>query len=298
MHPDQLPIEAGVVAALVADQFRRWRGLPIVPVPSAGTVNALFRIGEEWVARFPLQPDDPDAVRARLRREAFAAAELLGRVPFPTPAPIALGRPGPGYPLPWAVQTWLAGEPAWDRPLSVAGAADLAALVRALRGIEVAGRRFAGPGRGGDLAGHDAWVRHCLDRSAGLFDVPAVAALWAELRGLPRRASDVMAHSDLTPGNVLLDAAGRLTGVLDVGGFGPADPALDLMVAWTMLDAGPRQRFRDELDVDELDWQRSRGWALEQAVGLVWYYRESNPAMHRLGVRTLERLLTGTSPER
>lgn len=291
MHHDQLPIDESVVRALVAEQFPRWRGLPVRPVPSAGTVNALFRMGDDLVARFPLRPDDPDALGAALQREAEAAAELAGRLPVPTPEPVALGRPGRGYPLPWAVQTWLAGEPAWDRPLSAGHAAELAGLVRALRAIEVGGRRFAGPGRGGDLAAHDDWVAHCLDRSAGLFDVAAVGTLWARLRRLPRRSPDVMAHTDLTPGNVLLDPAGRLAGLLDVGGFGPADPALDLMVAWTMLDAGPRERFRSELGADDLDWERSRGWALEQAVGLVWYYRGTNPVMHRLGVRTLGRLL-------
>lgn len=291
MHHDQLPIDADVVAALVAGQFPRWRGLAIRPVAAMGTVNALFRIGDGLVARFPLRPEDPSAVRATLEREASAAAELLGRVSVPTPEPVALGRPGPGYPLPWAVQTWLPGQPAWDRRLSPDCASDLAALVRAMRSIEVGGRRFTGTGRGGDLAAHDEWVAHCLDRSAGLFDVPAVAALWTRLRRLPRHSPDLMAHTDLTPGNVLLDRAGRLAGLLDVGGFGPADPALDLMVAWTMLDAGPRERFRSEVDADELDWQRSRGWALEQAVGLVWYYRVSNPAMHRLGLRTLDRLL-------
>lgn len=291
MHHDQLPIDADVVAALVADQFPGWRGMAIRPVSAVGTVNALFRIGDALVARFPLRPEDPDAVRARLQREASAAAEVLGRVSVPTPEPVAIGCPGPGYPLPWAVQTWLPGEPAWDRPLSPECASDLAVLVRGLRGVEVGGRRFAGAGRGGDLAAHDGWVTHCLDRSAGLFDVPAVAELWTRLRRLPRRSPDLMAHTDLTPGNVLLDRTGRLAGLLDVGDFGPADPALDLMVAWTMLDAGPRERFVAGVAADDLDWQRSRAWALEQAVGLVWYYRVTNPAMHRLGRRTLDRLL-------
>lgn len=297
MHEDQLPIDASVVTALVAAQFPQWCGLAVRAVPPAGTVNALFRIGDGLVARFPLRPDDPAAVRVALEREMSAAAELSGRVPVLTPEPVALGRPGPGYPLPWVVQTWLPGEPAWDRPLSPECAAGLGALVRALRSIEVGGRRFSGPGRGGELTAHDAWVAHCLERSDGLFDVAAVAALWTRLRGLPRRSPDVMAHTDLTPGNVLLDGAGRLAGLLDVGGFGPADPALDLMVAWTMLEPGPRERFRSAVDADDLDWQRSRGWALEQAVGLVWYYRLTNPAMHRLGLRTIGRLLHATASD-
>ena len=99
-----------------------------------------------------------------------------------------------------------------------------------------------------------------------------------------------MSHADLIPGNVLLGDDGRLAGVLDVGGFGPADPALDLIPAWTMLDAGPRRRFRAELEASDLDWERSRAWALVQALGLVWYYRTTNPWVHALGLRILDRL--------
>jgi len=291
MHPGQWPIDAGTVEALVAGQFPLWSGLGVTAVRSAGTVNALFRIGSGLVARFPLQGEDPATVEAGLRGEAAAAAELAGRLPWPTPEPVALGSPGPGFPLPWAVQTWLSGEVIWGRRISDDLAVELARLVAALRSIEVGERRFGGAGRGGDLAAHDEWVQDCLARSTGLFDVGRVQALWARLRGLPRSAADVMSHCDLTPGNLLVDAEGRLAGVLDVGSAGPADPALDLMVAWTMLDAGPRERFRRELAADELDWERSRGWALEQAVGLVWYYRHSNRTMREFGVSIIERLL-------
>ena len=98
-----------------------------------------------------------------------------------------------------------------------------------------------------------------------------------------------MTHGDLIPGNLLV-ADGRLTGVLDVGGLGPADPALDLVAAWHLLEPGPRQAFRDALGCGDLEWARGSAWAFEQAMGLVWYYAESNPAMSHTGRRTLERL--------
>ena len=82
-----------------------------------------------------------------------------------------------------------------------------------------------------------------------------------------------------------------LTGIIDVGGLGPADPALDLVVAWHLLDPGPRQVLRDDLGCDWLEWERGKAWAFEQAMGLVWYYVESNPAMSRMGRRTLHRLV-------
>jgi aminoglycoside phosphotransferase (APT) family kinase protein len=99
----------------------------------------------------------------------------------------------------------------------------------------------------------------------------------------------------LIPGNVLV-SGGRLAGILDVGGLGPADPALDLVAAWHLLEAGPRQVFRDDLGCDDPEWERGKAWAFEQAMGAVWYYAQSNPAMNRMGRRTLERIQADTSP--
>ena len=99
-----------------------------------------------------------------------------------------------------------------------------------------------------------------------------------------------MTHGDLTPGNLLV-SGGRLAGILDVGGLGPADPALDLVAAWHLLEAQPRRNFREALASDDLQWERGKAWAFEQAMGAVWYYVDSNPAMSRMGQRTLHRII-------
>ncbi len=296
MHPDQLTVSPAIVRRLVDEQFPAWRTMPVVPVDREGTVNAIYRIGDRIAARFPLRAEEPDVVRRQLQTEASAARELSGRTRFPTPEPVALGEPGVGYPLPWAVQTWLPGVPATDADpgSSITFAQDLAELIHDLRAIDTRGRTFTGTNRGGDLRAHDAWMEECFDRSTGLLDVPVLRRHWSALRDLPRSEPDVMTHGDLIPGNVLV-GDGRLVGVIDVGGFGPADPALDLVGAWHLLEAGPRQVFRDQLGTDDLAWERGRAWAFEQAMGLVWYYATSNPTMSALGRRTLQRLVEGTS---
>jgi len=281
------------VRTLVDAQFPAWRDLPVTRVAAQGTVNAIFRLGDRLAARFPLVPRDVVEARAWLAAEAEAALELAGRTRFRTPEPVALGEPGAGYPLPWSVQTWLTGTVATDADPaeSVGFAHDLAEFIRGVRAIDTRGRVFAGTGRGGDLRDHDAWLETCFERSEGLLDVPRLRRLWARLRVLPRgSAPDVMSHGDLIPGNVLVDR-GRLAGVLDVGGLGPADPALDLVAAWHLLEPGPRQVLRDDLGPSELAWERGRAWAFVQAMGAVWYYVDSNPPMSRMGRRTLDRVL-------
>jgi len=104
-----------------------------------------------------------------------------------------------------------------------------------------------------------------------------------------------MTHADLIPGNVLV-ANGRLAGILDVGGFGPADPALDLIAGWHLLADGPRAVLRQRLGSDDLEWARGKAWAFEQSIGLVWYYAESNPPMSQLGRHTLQRILDDCEP--
>lgn len=292
MHDGQLAVSVATVRELVEAQFPRWRGLPVRAVSSQGTENALFRIGGALLARFPLKPGEVGATRRRLEAEAGAARELLGRTRIPTPEPVALGGPGAGYPLPWSVQTWLPGTVATDRDPgeSVAFAHDLAEFIGGVRAIDTRGRRFGGSGRGGDLRSHDAWMETCFERSENLLAVPRLRRAWEVLRALPRTAPDVMTHGDLIPGNVLV-ADGRLAGVIDVGGMGPADPALDLVGAWHLLEAGARQALRDALGCDDLMWERGKAWAFQQSMGAVWYYHRTNPAMSRMGRRTLHRLM-------
>jgi aminoglycoside phosphotransferase (APT) family kinase protein len=294
MHPGQLTVSAAAVRELVDAQFPQWRGLRVAMVDSQGTVNTIARIGEHLTARFPLQPGDPQEVRRWLEAEAAATAELAGRTRFATPEPVAIGEPGAGFPLPWSVQTWVSGVDATvaDPGESVEFAQDLATFILEVRAIPTQGRTFSGGGRGGRLRDHVKWMATSLEASHGLLDVPLMRGLWSEMVDLPRGdAPDVMNHCDLIPGNVLVNE-GRLTGVLDAGGLQPADPALDLVGAWHLLEEAPRQVLREALECDDLEWTRGRAWAFQQALGAAWYYQDSNPGMSRWAQRTLHRIAT------
>lgn len=287
-----------MVRDLVDEHFPQWRHLQIQAVQPAGTVNAIFQIGEDVVARFPLEAGEPSAVREELSAEAAAAEELLGSTRFATPAPIAIGEPGAGYPQAWSVYTWLPGTLAFDESPSGsdAFAADLAGFINDVRAINTRGRTYDGSGRGGDLLSYDEWMQECFSNSEELLDVPLLRAIWSELRQLPRGDdADVMNHGDLLPVNILV-SAGRLAAVLDVGGLSAGDPALDLMSAWHLLDADRRETLRTTLGCSDDEWQRGKGWAFEQAMGAAWYYVESNPRFTAMALRTLEQISTDYTP--
>lgn len=295
MHEDEIEVRTETVVSLVVRQFPEWAHLPVERVTSSGTVNAIFRIGGSLAARFPLRRVDPASALSAVLAETSAARAFARCSPFPTPAPVALGEPGEGFPLPWSVQTWLPGESAsaLDPGASAGFAEDLASLVAALRSTGTGGARFDGAGRGGDLKNHDEWMARCFEESKSLLDVVPLQELWARFRCLPRSDADGMVHGDLNPGNLLTDGV-RLLGVLDAGMFGPADPALDLIPAWSVLEDGPRAVFRERLGCDDLQWERGKAWTFEQAMGCVWYYARSNPTMSAMGRRALAGVVSDT----
>ncbi|WP_255683057.1 aminoglycoside phosphotransferase family protein [Actinokineospora sp. PR83] len=106
MHPDEVPTDVHLVRALVATQFPRWAGLPVSPVTSSGTDNAMFRLGPSLVARLPRIPAAVDNVA----REQRWLPHLAPHLPVAVPVPVAHGEPAHGYPFPWSVLRWLDGE--------------------------------------------------------------------------------------------------------------------------------------------------------------------------------------------
>ena len=184
IHSNQLVVSPALVSRLVSAQFPEWANLPVESVPGQGTVNAIFRIGSSLTARFPLQKSPLAVARGAMEAESAAAIEFADVAGCPTPAPVAIGAPGLGYPMPWLLQTWIPGRIASARGAENgdALALDIAALVQRLRSVDTRGRAFSGHGRGDALAAHDEWIERCLLESAGLLDTKRARVMWEWFR--------------------------------------------------------------------------------------------------------------------
>ncbi|NEB75800.1 aminoglycoside phosphotransferase family protein [Streptomyces sp. SID14478] len=287
LHDGEPDIDEHLVRRLVDEQFPQWAGSPLRHVASHGTSNVLFRLGDDHVIRLPRRAEAaPDLGLERRWMPLLAAAS-----PVAVPGPVAEGAPAHGYPWAWAVHQWLPGSIPVVGQLAKpeALAEDLAAFVGALRGVDTTGapRSY----RGQPLTERDASTRETLGRIAGTVDTDAALTVWDAAVRAPRDAHpDVWLHADLQPGNLLVDE-GRLSAVIDFECRGLGDPAVDLIVAWYVLDAPERRIFRDAVGADPALWARGQGWALSIAAAEIAYYRESNPYMARTAQRVIEEIL-------
>jgi aminoglycoside phosphotransferase (APT) family kinase protein len=288
VHADELPIDEALVGSLVAEQFPQWAGLPVAALPLGGTDNAIFRLGDGLAARLPRRRGhDPAALEDELRW----LPRLAPRLPYAVPLPVARGAPGHGYPHCWSVVTWLDGEDATRAGLDLTRAAmELAALLRALRGIDPEGGPPPG-GRGGPLAPRDEAVRAGVAALGDAVDAEAVLGAWELALAAPGwDGPPTWVHGDLDARNLLV-RDGRITGVLDWGSACVGDPACDVKVAWAVLDAASRPRFREALEVDDATWARGRGWAISQAVIALPYYTGTYPVIVEQAWRWLREAL-------
>jgi aminoglycoside phosphotransferase (APT) family kinase protein len=272
MHADEVSTDVRLVERLLATQFPHWAGLPIKRVPSAGTDNALYRLGDDMVVRLPRIHW---AVGSR-DKDFEWLPRLAPLLPVALPVPLAKGTPAEGYPWEWGVYSWLEGKnPTIDIADASSLTRDVAQFVDALHRVDLAD----GPPtrRGAPLEGQDESARSALVALEGMIDTDAATAAWDEALATPEwSGSPVWIHGDLLPGNLLLEG-GRLTGVIDWSLLGIGDPACDMMIAWGLLPAEARDVFRAQLDVDDATWMRGRGWALSIALIALPYYKDTNP---------------------
>ncbi|MGH3311495.1 MAG: aminoglycoside phosphotransferase family protein [Streptomyces sp.] len=290
MHADEVSVDSSLVQRLIAAQFPRWAGLPVEPIDSAGTSNAMYRLGPDMVVRLPRLP----GAAGDVEKEHRWLPRLAPLLPFHVPVPLGKGSPALSYPWPWSVYRWLDGENPSVGRIAEPGllAKDLAEFVTALHRIDPTD----GPPsyRSEPLADRDTATRAAIAELRGIVDTEAATTTWEAALRVPEWSGPaVWLHADLQPGNLLMDR-GRLSAVIDFECLGLGDPAVDLISAWYLLPADARGAFRAALAADDAAWARGRGWALSTALMELQHYRQTNPVMATIARHVIREVLLPT----
>jgi aminoglycoside phosphotransferase (APT) family kinase protein len=265
------------VRELIHAQFPQLEADEVVLV-SEGWDYAVFRVDGDWAFRFPRRA----VVVPGTEREIAVLPELAERLPVGVPAPVFVGRPGDGFRWPFYGSRYLAGVEATGRPVN---AVALGEVLRALHASETLAA--VGEGLPVDPLGRvDMDVRLPRFPELGI-DAPAlVAAAWK----LPPARHTAVCHGDLHMRQLLVEGD-VLTGVVDWVDVCRSDPAVDLSVAWSTLDAVGRQTFFAAYgEVDEEMRVRARVVAAFLCAALIdWAGKEQVPLVLDAAAKGLRR---------
>lgn len=217
--PQTTPPSAALVRRLAHAALGGEHPPDVRPVDEGGE-HSTWWAGTHRIVRFAL-----DEAGARRQRREIALRELVRpHLGVEVPASIATGEWASG--LTFTVDTRLPGESGEHRPVTAAGEADLARLLAGLRSVPTAEAAALG-------------LPRCEPRSlTDLRDTARAAAerlaADGEFNGAPLPgptppgAERVLVHGDLKGEHLMVDAEGRVLGVLDWTDAMIGDPAEDV----------------------------------------------------------------------
>lgn len=265
-NTDIVSIDVSLVQRLIATQFPEWADLPVKPVEFSGWDNRTFHLGEHMTVRLP----SSEKYSQQVEKEQFWLPKLAPQLPLLIPTPLAMGKPGEGYPCHWSIYRWIDGNTA-----SIERIADLSQFATALAGFLVAVQRcdatdgpLAGQHnfyRGGELAVYDSETRQAIAMLGNKIDTDVVTEVWNTALASTWNKSPVWVHGDVAIGNLLVDK-GKLCAVIDFGQLCIGDPACDLAITWTFFKGKSRDAFRAAIPLDSATWARAYGWTMWKAL--------------------------------
>lgn len=290
MHAEYFHFDETEIRRLLAEQVPHLAELPLRRVESSGTDNAIYRLGDELLLRFPRRA----SAIALLKKELDWLPSLDG-LPLEVPRLRFRGSVNLGMDCDFGILDWMEGQIAQPRNIAdpQAAARALAAFLEALHRKETDGAPRAGvqnSHRGVALQELSPVAIPAILTLSDEIDAPAARALWETACAAQFQGRPVWLHGDLKADN-LIAREGKLRGVIDWGLCAVGDPAADYATAWFWIDPSVRDAFRGALGLDDQEWLRAKGWALYGAVIALSYYRGGrNEALCRQSRLTLSRL--------
>jgi aminoglycoside phosphotransferase (APT) family kinase protein len=257
-HPD-IELDEATILAAIEEQFPELEaGIHGIELGGAGWDNIIWRV------RGPAEGPAQSAFRfvhrhigvELMQREIDFLPRLAPLVPLAIPVPTRIGRITKDVPLPWFGFEYMGGDEVAAVALTSAArerlGTQLGGFLRALHDPAVLDavdpdRTFAYDGnRRREIARIGDVTRGLLE--ALEIDAPRRAAFDAMLEQactyeVP--SDEVFVHGDMHMRQILVDATGNVTGVLDWGDACRGPYFLDLLPYWSLLDEPGQRAFRD-----------------------------------------------------
>jgi aminoglycoside phosphotransferase (APT) family kinase protein len=251
-----------------------------IELVSEGWDYTVYRVDDEWAFRFPRR----EVVVAGTRREIDVLQLLAPALPVAIPVPVLVGE----FPWPFYGAPFLRGREAVQADAG-AVAGDLGRALRALHDTELDAELPVDPLGRVDMTTRVQRTREQLPEHAA-----GAEALLAEAESLPPPELAAVCHGDLHVRQLLVDD-GRLSGIVDWVDLCRSDPAVDLSIAWSFLDAAARSAFFAEYGaIDRGREIRARVVALFLSGFLVeWARAENVPAVLETAAAGVRRAADG-----
>lgn len=260
----EIDVDADLARDLIAAQFPHL-GIETLRQFGAGMDNAAFLVNDRYVFRFPRR----EIAAPLLERETRILPLLAPHVPAAIPFPEFVGTPGERYPWLFAGYERLPGTTACTVALSneerEALALPVGSFLRALHAIDPA--PAIGRGLPGDLIkrfDHAHRLPLAQERFALLEDAGAITNTQPFVDFMARIAPEklepsVITHGDLYARHILVDENHRPCGVIDWGDLHYGHPAIDLMVAHSLLPPSAHDAFIEAYGgVDSRTWELAK----------------------------------------
>lgn len=289
MHQDELEITETLVHQLIKHQCPQWAQLNLMRMPSSGTDHALFHLGKKYIVRLPRIHWASNGIE----KECFWLEKLAPYLTIPISMPIFCGKPDKNYPWLWSVSQFHHGHnPNFENKNEYnLLAVELAHFLNQLHTIPIM-KNAPKSRRGVSLIELNEETTRGITALGDAFDTKKLMALWQKICQLPQwHNPPVWVHGDFLPGNIIIKNK-KLSAVIDFSDVGIGDPACDLVIAWSLLNKESRNIFRKKLNhIDDITWQRGKGWALSIAAIMFPYYKNTNPTLAKLAFRILNEVV-------
>jgi aminoglycoside phosphotransferase (APT) family kinase protein len=287
LHNGQIEINIEIIKTLIEEQFPQYKNLPINEFDTTGTVNSIFKLGNNYYIRLPLTEMYKDSILTEYKILPYLSKKLTIKIPHP----IHLGIPNNLYPFHWGIYNWIDGDCYDNNKITnfqeiISG---LANFIKELHSVEL----FEGAPKAGrkPLLDLNIMTMDALNNSKDEIDCKKAIKIWDSLLNTPVWDNkSVWIHADLLKSNVLIKD-NHISGIIDFGSAGIGDPAFDIILAWSLFSFENRTIFRDKLKVNDIIWNRACAYALHQAAIGIPYYRNTNESFVKQSVYTINEII-------